>query len=78
MYSIILTNEKGVRSYIYILKIFEKININEIISDNEKNSYRNSVQNNGDISGKFLNNNIIDYDDKNNNLKKQLIKNNIE
>jgi len=38
LYSIILTNEKGVRSYIYILKIFEKINIKEILSQKERKS----------------------------------------
>jgi hypothetical protein len=32
-YTIILTNEKGVRSYIYILKTYERIPLNELLND---------------------------------------------
>lgn len=64
LYSIILTNEKGVRSYIYILKIFEKINIKEIISEKDKNTSGNSnVHNIMDIYKKLNTSNNLENDD---------------
>jgi len=74
LYSIILTNEKGVRSYIYILKIFEKININEIYNEKENKSNnsmnRDNLKNNENL--KILN--TLDLDE--NKIENQLINNN--
>ncbi len=68
-----MTNEKGVRSYIYILKIYEKINLNEIISEKEKQSSgsfinHENINNNDNLM--ILNNFILD-----DNIAKPLIDN---